>query len=136
MPRYLLDTNVLSQLVRDPASLKKKLAATGANAICTSIIAACELRFGARKKRSEVLTQRVDKLLGAIEVLPLEPGTDRIYGEIRAELESKGQPIGANDLLIAAQAIHADCVLVTDNQNEFRRVPGIRTENWLARGQR
>ena len=131
MPRYLLDTNVLSHLVRRPGDLTRKIAAAGEKQICTSIVVACELRFGARKKGSAVLTARVDQLLGALEVMPLDGGVDRVYAEIRESLESSGQPIGGNDYLIAAHALTKDCVLVTQNLNEFRRVPNLAVESWL-----
>lgn len=130
--RYLLDTNVLSHLMLRPqGSVASKIAAVGEARICTSIIAACELRFGARKKKPAALAARVDQLLQSIEVLALESGTDRTYAEIRDRLESAGRPIGGNDLLIAAQAVSQECVLVTDNVSEFRRIPGLRVENWV-----
>jgi tRNA(fMet)-specific endonuclease VapC len=132
--RFLLDTDTLSRLIRDPASLADRVSAAGEANICTSIVAACELRFGARKKNSERLTQRVEQLLDALEVMSLEDGVDRDYAEIRDYLESKGQPIGGNDTLIAAHAIHTGCVLVTQNQREFQRVPRLRTENWISPG--
>jgi tRNA(fMet)-specific endonuclease VapC len=131
MPRYLLDTNVLSHLVRKPSDIAHKVAAVGEKQICTSIVVACELRFGARKKGSDVLTARVDQLLGALEVMPLDGDVDRVYAEIRDSLESHGQPIGGNDYLIAAHALTQDCVLVTENVEEFRRVPNLAVESWL-----
>lgn len=131
MRRFLLDTNVLSHLVRRPGDLARKIAAVGERQVCTSIVVACELRFGARKKSSEMLTARVDQLLGALEVLPLDGDIDRLYAEIRDSLESSGQPIGGNDYLIAAHALAQDCVLVTQNVKEFRRVPNLAVESWL-----
>ncbi|ENO83770.1 PilT protein domain-containing protein, partial [Thauera phenylacetica B4P] len=101
--RYLLDTNILSSLIKDPQGpVTKRLAQLDADAICTSIVVACELRYGAAKRGSVVLTQRVEDLLGAIEVMPFEDDADRQYAEIRATLERAGNTIGANDLLIAA----------------------------------
>lgn len=132
--RFLLDSDTLSRLIRDPASLASRITTVGAENICTSIVAACELRFGARKKGSESLTRRVEQLLDALEVLSLDNGVDRDYADIRDYLESKGQPIGGNDTLIAAHAIHADCVLVTQNRKEFRRVPRLRIESWIPVG--
>lgn len=129
--RYLLDTNVLSRLVRRPEDLLRKIAAVGADAVVTSIVVAAELRFGALKKRSDELTTRVDELLEALTVLPLEGGVDRTYAAVRARLETIGRPIGSNDYWIAAHALAADCTLVTDNVQGFRRVPNLRVENWL-----
>jgi len=131
--RYLLDTNVLSALLRHPAGVvRERIAAVGEEAVCTSIVVACELRYGAAKKGSPALSTRVDKLLSAIEVLPIEVGVDAKYGEIRTALEKAGTPIGANDYLIAAHALAAELTLVTDNVSEFSRVPGLTVENWLS----
>lgn len=99
--------------------------------MCTSIIVAAELRSGAARKRSERLSAQVEAVLGAIDVLVLEAPADVIYGEIRATLDRAGQLIGANDLLIAAQAVALGLTLVTDNEQEFCRVSGLAVENWL-----
>ena len=129
--RYLLDTNVLSELVRDPrGAAAKRLQAVGEANVFTSVVVACELRFGARKRDSATLSARVEDLLASIAVVALEPGVDRYYGEIRDVLERRGLPIGANDLLIAAHALQQDATLVTENVAEFRRVPGLRVESW------
>lgn len=131
--RYLLDTNVLSELLKHPAgAIGARIATIGEETVCTSIVVACELRYGAAKKGSPALSERVDQLLSAIEVLPLDEGVDAKYGDIRTVLEKAGTPIGANDYLIAAHALATDLTLVTDNVGEFSRVPGLAVENWLA----
>lgn len=131
--RYLLDTNVLSDLIKHPAGVvSTRIAAIGEEGVCTSIVVACELRYGAAKKGSPALSTRVDQLLSAIEVLPLDEGVDAKYGDIRTALEKAGTPIGANDYLIAAHALATDLTLVTDNVGEFSRVAGLAVENWLA----
>jgi len=129
--RYLLDTNIVSDLIRNPqgrvaAHIKK----IGETRICTSIIAA-ELHYGATKKGSPRLTAQLEAVLGALEILPFDSPADSVYGLIRARLEQAGQPIGGNDLLIAAQAIAFGYTIVTDNQKEFARVAGLALENWL-----
>ena len=129
--RYLLDTSVLSRLVRRPHELVRRITAVGEESVCTSIVVAGELRFGALKKKSPALSTRGDELLDAVEVLPLDGSVDAVYAAIRARLESSGTPIGGNDFWIAAQALAADCTLVTDNVQEFQRVPNLRVENWL-----
>ena len=130
--RYLLDTNILSDLVRNPQGLvAQKIAAAGEDNICTSIIVASELRFGAHKLGSARLTTQLRAILSAIEVLPLEEPADQRYGELRANLEKRGATIGPNDMLIAAHALMQDCVVVTANIREFSRVHGLRVENWL-----
>lgn len=133
--QYLLDTNILSDLLKNPqgkvATRISSLPAVERDSLATSIIVAAELRYGADKSGSSILAARVDQLLAAIEILPLEPKADLHYGRIRAKLEMAGTPIGANDLLIAAQALAINAVLVTDNVREFKRVNGLRVENWL-----
>lgn len=76
---------------------------------------------------------RVDKILSALAVVPLEPPADRHYGRIRHYLTRLGAPIGPNDLLIAAHALTLDLTVVTANEREFSRVPALKVENWLAR---
>ncbi|OFW07989.1 MAG: transcriptional regulator [Acidobacteria bacterium RIFCSPLOWO2_02_FULL_67_36] len=130
---YLLDTNVLSDLVRRPQGpVAARIADIGEDRVLTSIIVSCELRYGAAKRGSRKLTRQVEAVLGAITILPLDAGVDRHYAAIRTALEKAGTPIGADDMLIAAQAraIHAVCV--TANIAEFKRVPGLKVENWLA----
>jgi tRNA(fMet)-specific endonuclease VapC len=129
---YLLDTNTVSHLVRQPQGLvSARIAKVGEDNVLTSIIVACELRYGAAKRGSRRLTRQVDAVLGAMTILPLESSADRHYGAIRTALEKKGTPIGANDMLIAAHARAIGAVCVTANMTEFKRVPALRVENWL-----
>jgi tRNA(fMet)-specific endonuclease VapC len=90
------------------------------------------LRYGAAKKRSARLIAQVEAILGAMEILPLEEPADHVYGELRAPLEKKGQVVGGNDLLIAAQSISLGFTLVTANEREFAKVRDLRFENWLT----
>ena len=132
MNRYLLDTNVISGLMRDPRGrLFEKIQAIGEAHVYTSIVVAAELRFGAVKKGSERLAAEVEAILGRIAVAPLGSPVDRIYAGLRKHLEAGGRSIGANDLWIASQALQDGSVLVTDNTAEFSRVPGLGIENWL-----
>lgn len=131
--RYLLDTNILSDLLRNPGGRAvQRVALLGEATICTSIVVACELRYGAAKKGSAQLSERVESLLESLEVLPLDKESDRRYAKIRLHLDQRGRPIGPNDLLIAAHALALDLTLVTANVEEFARVPGLRLENWLV----
>jgi tRNA(fMet)-specific endonuclease VapC len=138
MPRegtynYLLDTNIVSALIRNPQGpVTRRIARVGEEKVCTSIIVAAELRFGAAKKASPKLAEQLERVLAALPVLALEPDADRRYGELRAELERSGTPIGANDMLIAAHALALGLTLVTDNTSEFQRVTGLPVKNWLA----
>ena len=133
--RYLLDTNIISDLLKHPqGTVAQKIASLSAEqreGLFTSAIVACELRYGVEKRGSRILARRVEELLQVIEVVPLPIETDRHYGRIRAELEKKGTIIGANDLLIAAHSLVDPSILITDNLREFRRVPGLNLENWL-----
>ena len=130
--RYLLDTNILSSLVRTPAGLvAQRIEAIGETQVYTSVIVAAELRFGVERKGSERLSRQIEGMLALLSVEPWQVPHDRIYAELRARLEKAGTPIGGNDLLIAAQALADGSVLVTDNTREFQRVSGLPVENWL-----
>jgi tRNA(fMet)-specific endonuclease VapC len=130
---YLLDTSIVSDLVIHPSGVvAARIARAGEDAICTSIVVACELRYGAAKRRSARLSKRIEELLARLEVLPLGADSDRRYADLRVSLERRGTPIGPNDMLIAAHALTLGRTLVTDNVREFRRVPHLAVENWLA----
>ena len=132
-PAFLLDTNVLSDLVRRPHGvITRRISLEGEDNVCSSIIVASELRFGARKRGSEQLTRQLDLVLSTIQVLPFEAPADRHYAKIRVYLEERGTPIGPNDMFIAAQALALDCTLVTGNVREFSRVPGLKVDDWSA----
>ncbi len=129
---FLLDTNILSDLVRNPrGQIFDRIKEVKEQNICTSIVVAAELRYGAAKKASSRLTTQLEAILHAIDVLAFEQPADAIYGELRARLERGGESIGANDLLIAAHALALDHIMVTDNEREFSRVKDLRVENWL-----
>ena len=133
MTLYLLDTNIISDLIRNPqGSAAKRIAKVGEDNICTSIIVAAELRYGCAKSGSKRLLKAVEDLLGEIKVLPLDVPADGEYGGIRAALEAVGKPIGGNDLLIAAHAYAIGATIVTANTDEFKRIRGLNVENWLA----
>jgi tRNA(fMet)-specific endonuclease VapC len=129
----MLDTNIISDLIRNPqGKAAKRVGKVGEDNICTSIIVAAELRYGCAKSGSDRLLKAVEDLLGEIEVLPLDVPADTEYGGIRSELEAAGKPIGSNDLLIAAHAYATGATVVTANIDEFKRIRGLNVENWLA----
>ncbi len=129
--RYLLDTNAVSQLIRRPdGRVAQRVVELEPGSFAISVIVAAELRYGAERRGSLRLTRQLEAVLSAIDVLPLEEPVDRHYGEIRSELEGSGQPIGSNDLLIAAHARALGLTLVTNNVGEFRRVSGLSVEDW------
>ena len=128
----MLDTNIISDLIRNPqGKAAKRIAKAGEDNICTSIIVAAELRYRGAKSNSKRLLKAVDDLLGEIHVLPFEVPADAEYGGIRSELETAGKPIGGNNVLIAAHAYATGATIVTANTDEFRRIRGLNVENWL-----
>ena len=132
MSQYLLDTNIVSDLVRNPAGRAAvHISRIGEEAVCTSIVVAAELRFGAAKKGSRRLSTRLEGILETLEILPLEQPVDSVYAALRVSLEKRGTIVGANDLLIAAHTIALGYTLVTNNEREFSRVPSLMIENWL-----
>jgi len=123
---------MLSELVRNPrGAVAARIAVAGEARVSTSIVVAAELRYGAEKSGSRRLAERIDLVLSAIEILPLERPADRRYAEARHHLARRGTPIGPNDLLIAAHALAEALTVVTANVEEFSRVPGLAVENWL-----
>jgi len=131
--QYLLDTNIISELVKNPQGIvAQKISDIGDSKICTSIIVASEIRFGVEKRQSKKLSQQVEAILSAIEILPFNAPADTHYAKLRADLEKAGTPIGPNDMLIAAHALSQGLTLVSANEKEFRRVDGLVIENWLA----
>ena len=129
--RYMLDTNIVSELVRRPdGEAARRAAALDPRTIAVSIIVAAELRYGAARRRSARLTRQLETVLAALETLPLAEPADAHYAAIRSELERRGRTIGHNDLLIAAHARALGLTLVTRNVREFVRVPGLAVEDW------
>jgi tRNA(fMet)-specific endonuclease VapC len=129
---YMLDTNIVSDLIRRPQDrAATRMRDVGEAQVRTSIIVAAELRFGARKLASARQTDRVEAVLGVLEVVPFAAPADAVYGEVGARLEHAGTPIGGNDLLIAAHALALGDTIVTDSVGEFGRVEGLKVVNWL-----
>ena len=129
----MLDTNIVSDLVRNPqGAVFDKIVEIGSDNLCVSIITAAELRYGCARKGSPRLLQQVEAILSGLEILPLDVPADAEYGGIRAELEAAGKPIGPNDLLIASHAYALGATLVTANVGEFTRIQSLRVENWLV----
>ncbi|MEA2773168.1 MAG: tRNA(fMet)-specific endonuclease VapC [Acetobacteraceae bacterium] len=129
---YMLDTNIVSELIRNPSGPAAQRARAAGDAVCVSVIVAAELRYGCAKKRSSQLLRRVEQFLSEVPVLAFDVPADDGYGGIRAELEAAGMPIGSNDLLIAAHAQALGATVVTANLGEFQRIRGLNVENWLA----
>lgn len=129
---YLLDTNIcIYWLNTRPAVVVQHLRTVPAGNAVMSVVTWGELLFGAAKSRRKALARRnLDALAAAIPPLALPPDAGQRYGEIRATLERRGTPIGGNDLWIAAHALAIGFTLVTNNEREFKRVAGLKIENW------
>ncbi len=128
---YLLDTNIVSKLMREEGAVVRRLAATPRRLVAISVISELELRFGLEKKGSPPrLTEQFTDVTQKIAIAPLPADIAKHYAPLRVELERRGTPISAHDLIIAAQAIATGAVLVTNNTREFERVKGLRVEDW------
>ncbi|MES2944529.1 MAG: PIN domain-containing protein [Pseudomonadota bacterium] len=133
---YLLDTNILSDMMRNPEGLaaqhfSEALKNKPSARLCTSVVVQCELLFGIRRRTHPRWVTHYERVLESVDVLPLEPDMCVHYAALRSVLESAGTPIGGNDALIAAHALAINATLVSAD-NEFLRVPGLQVENWLA----
>jgi tRNA(fMet)-specific endonuclease VapC len=126
----MLDTNTASSLMKGQSSVVARLAAEAPERLCLSVVTEAELLFGiAKRPEARKLRMAIDELLAAIEIVAWSSATARRYATIRADLERRGKPLGALDLLIAAHAVQHDAVLVT-NDKAFSVVPGLRLEDW------
>lgn len=132
MTVYLLDTNIPSDVIRNPQGCAAtKIAAVGEENVATSVVFAAELRFGTERRSSPRLTPHFEAVLRPLPILLLDGDADIRYGLIRADLERRGTPIGGNDMLIAAHALSLGAMLVTINMPELARVEMLSLENWL-----
>lgn len=132
---YLLDTDILSNLMkRAPAStLVARLARVPPEDQFTSSVTLGELLYGAhRSSRTAALLERIEEtLLPELPILPFDADAARRYGELRAELQLRGTPIGDADTRVASIALSRELTVVTGNERHFQQVPGLETENWL-----
>lgn len=133
-PRFLLDTDIFIYIRQNrPEEVSRRFRRLRPDEAAISVITYGELLYGASKSghRTDAL-RRLQELTDLLPILPLPEGAAAVYGEVRAGLESKGEMIGNNDLWIAAHAIESGFVLVTNNEREFRRVRGLKVQNWAA----
>jgi tRNA(fMet)-specific endonuclease VapC len=130
---HMLDTNVCVALIKGGSAKTFRKLDSGRDGVCISSIVFAELLFGVEKSaRRSANRIALDELVSMLRILPFKDDAAEHYGQIRADLEKAERPIGNNDLLIAAHARAEGLTLVTNNQREFDRVPGLKTENWLA----
>lgn len=132
MPRYLLDTNTVSHLIKAHPNATPRLLAVPMHSVCISAITAGELAFGlARRPQATALKRTVDEFLRRVDVLPWDADVAATYGPLRARLQASGTPLAALDTQIAAHALHIQATLVTNDQ-AFRQVPGLTLEDWTV----
>lgn len=132
MTLYILDTNVVSNLMRRVSGpVASTMRARPDDDMAINPIILGELEYGVRKSGSAQLQERLSIVERRLPCIDLATSVSKTYGEIRTNLEASGTPIGANDLWIAAHAMTLDATLVTANEREFRRVEGLNVENWL-----
>jgi tRNA(fMet)-specific endonuclease VapC len=133
-PRYLLDTNICIYIrQKRPAEVLRRFRDLRPGEAVLSMITYGELLYGAAKSKQRVVAlERLRELVQMLPALALPESAAEAYGSIRAELESKGQMIGNNDLWIATHAVTAGLILVTNNEKEFRRVRGLKVQNWAV----
>ena len=130
---YLLDTNICVYIIRRrPDPVYRRLSRTAGRAVAISVVTAFELEIGALRAEGQHYSEAVRLFIGEFPVLPLEDSARKFYGQLRTALERRGEKIGAHDMLIAAHALALDATLVTNNEKEFRRIKGLRVENWVS----
>ena len=131
--KFMLDTNICIHLIRSrPQRLLNRFARTPVEDVGISAITLAELEYGvAKSSRPSQNRAALRGFVGSLEIAPFEQDATTAYGRIRALLERRGQPIGSMDLLIAAHAVSLGARLITNNQAEFKRVPGLPVEHWM-----
>ena len=130
--RYMLDTDTVSYALRGHERVGAAIVERTPSELCLSSITVSELRYGAARRNSKRLHQLIDTFTGAIAVVAYDDFCASHYGDIAADLEKRGSPIGQIDVMIAAHALALDVALVSNNMKHFRRVRGLRLENWAA----
>ena len=131
--RYLLDTNIVSEMIRNPqGQVTARVRDVGEAQVATSIIVAAELRYGAAKRGSARLAAQIEAVLAAIEVLPFEEPADRVYGVLRSGLEKRPAYRGQRFVDPLPEAFSLGFTLVTANEREFAKIDDLQCENWLA----
>ena len=132
--KFMLDTNICIELIRRRSTrVLLRLQQCSPGDVGMSSITLAELEFGVHKSRMPDRNKlALAEFAAPLEILPFDDLAAASYGELRARLERQGQPIGSMDMLIAAHALSRGLTLVTNNEREFRRVPGLRVTNWAG----
>jgi tRNA(fMet)-specific endonuclease VapC len=131
MAIYILDTDICIYWLKGDDSIEKKIVQVGFSNICITVITECELFYGAFKSaKKEKNLSVIGELKSKINTLHTVEGVSPIYGKLKSELGNKGQTIDDADLLIASIALSNNAILVTNNISHFKRIPGLKIENW------
>ena len=132
--RYLFDTNICSYMIRfEPPEILARLRQLRPNEIGLSSIVLYEMRYGAYRRGAASLSASIDRFVARFDTVDFDADSADAAARLRSSLEAEGRPIGPIDVLIAAQALNRGLILVTNNEREFKRVPGLKIENWIKR---
>lgn len=130
---YLLDTNICIYIINEqPAQVLQRLIQAGRESLAISTVTVAELAFGVAKSTRADSRAKLENFLSKFPIVDWDQDAAWIYGNVRKDLEAKGQRIGERDLLLACQALALDATMVTNNTREFERVEGLKLENWVA----
>ncbi len=130
---YLLDTNICIYVINEhPAQVLQRLIQAGRESLAISTVTVAELAFGVAKSTRADSRAKLENFLSKFPIVDWDQDAAWIYGNVRKDLEAKGQRIGERDLLLACQALALDATMVTNNTREFERVEGLKLENWAA----
>ncbi len=131
--RFLLDTNTVSYHIRRSSpGLQRRLRRTKAVEVGLSVVTEMEIRYGLARNPALRIAPLVEEFLAGISIVPLTSDVATHYARVRADLEARGTPIGPLDLMIASQGLALKATVITTNLKEFRRVRGLRCEDWTA----
>jgi len=131
MPRYMLDTDTVSFVLRGCGRVAERLLQHRPSEICISAITLAELRYGAELRRSRKIHKKIDLFVESVAVAPMESSACDRFGALAATLTHRGSQIGILDTLIGAHALALNLILVTNNTKHFQRIQGLRLENWV-----
>ena len=131
MPEYMLDADTVSYSLREHGRVAARIREHSPSDLCISAITLSELRYGAEIRPSKGIHVQLDRFVSQVEVIPFDQTAADRFAVVAAVLRRKGEPIGIFDTLLAAQALSLGLVFVTNNAKHFRRVPGLKTENWV-----
>jgi tRNA(fMet)-specific endonuclease VapC len=130
---YLLDTNICIYIINErPAQVLQRLIQAGRESLAISTVTVAELAFGIAKSTRPDSRAKLENFLSKFPILEWDQDAAWVYGDVRKNLEARGQRIGERDLFLACQALALGATMVTNNTREFERIDGLRLENWVA----